>query len=96
MARPFVKDDPRINRRGRPKKGEAITDILQKLLDKKDDSGKLRREKVSEKLIELAEKGDIVAIKYLVDRLDGKPKETVELENSVLDQRLREIMSDGK
>ncbi len=67
MAR-FEKGDPRINRRGRPKKGECITDILSMLLDKKNIAGKLRREAVSEKLIELAEKGDITAIKYLIDR----------------------------
>jgi hypothetical protein len=89
----FEKGDPRINRRGRPKKGEAITDILQKLLDNKNNAGKLRRETVSEKLIELAEKGDITAIKYLIDRLDGRPRETVELKDGAIDRKLMEILN---
>jgi len=89
----FEKGDPRINRRGRPKKGECITDILQKLLDNKNNVGKLRRVVVSEKLIELAEKGDITAIKYLVDRLDGKPRETFELKDGAIDKKLMEILN---
>ena len=77
MPRPFEKNDPRINRAGRPKKGTALTDILNYKLDAKDDNGKLRRELIAEKLIQLAETGDIAAIRYLTDRIDGKPVETI-------------------
>jgi len=65
------------NPKGRPKKGSAFSDILNYKLDQKTADGKLRREIVSEKIIELAEAGDVAAIRYLMDRTDGKPTETV-------------------
>lgn len=40
------------------------------------DPDKLR--KIAEKLIDMAEAGDIQAIKELGDRLDGKPKQAIE------------------
>jgi len=89
MSKPFVKNDSRINRRGRPKKGQTMTDILDWALDQKrkikdDETGKekalLLRHMLAEKLISKAiDDGDVAAIKYVFDRLDGKPKELVEL-----------------
>jgi hypothetical protein len=55
---------------GRPKKGEALTDILK---------SKLNKEELAEKLIAKAfEDGDLAAMKYIYDRIDGRPKETIE------------------
>jgi hypothetical protein len=88
----FTKNDSRINRNGRPKKKTALTDILNYKLDQKTDDGKLHREVIADKLIELAEAGDIPALRYLIDRIDGRPKETVELENGVLETKLLEIL----
>lgn len=57
------------NPNGRPPKGEALTDILREKVDK---------DAIAEKLIQMAmEKGDIVALRYIYDRIDGKPIETV-------------------
>lgn len=54
---------------GRPPKGEALTDILRTKVDK---------EAIADKLLEIAmEKGDLAALKYIYDRLDGRPVETV-------------------
>jgi len=85
MAKPFIKDDSRINRKGRPKKGQSLTDILAWALDQnrteKNEQGETRtvlsRQLLAEKLINLALEGDIPAIKYIMDRIDGKPVETV-------------------
>lgn len=93
MPKPFEKGDSRINRSGRPKKGDSLTDILNLKLDEKDASGKLLREVVADRLIELAGKGDIMAIRYLMDRVDGKPKESIELNSCKLEARLKEIMN---
>ena len=58
------------NPAGRPKKGMALTDIL---------AAKVDKEAIAERLIELAmERGDITALKYIYDRIDGRPKETIE------------------
>jgi hypothetical protein len=96
MGKPFEKNDPRINRNGRPKKGSALTDILNYKLDLVHKAGKMKREAIAEKIIELAISGDIAALKYIFDRIDGKPKESIELTNGAIEVRLREIMSNGK
>ena len=86
------------NPKGRPKKGETLTDLLREKIDiPKTPRDKLsRKERIVEKLILLAEAGDLSAVKYLFDRLDGRPKESIELTDGAIDQRLREIMDGAK
>jgi hypothetical protein len=91
----FTKNDPRINRRGRPKKGQALTDILNYKLDQRNENGKLQREAVAEKLIVLALGGDMAAIRYVMDRVDGRPKETVTLESKGIETKLLEVFNNG-
>ncbi|MDR1250610.1 MAG: DUF5681 domain-containing protein [Treponema sp.] len=89
MPTPFVKGDPRINRRGRPKKGQTLTDILDWALDQKrkikneetgEEKSLLPRQMLAQQLIHKAvDEGDVPAIKYIYDRIDGKPKETIEM-----------------
>ena len=58
-----------INRNGRPPKDQSVTDLLRETVNKQD---------LVDKLVEIAvEKGDIQALKYAIDRMDGKPTETV-------------------
>ena len=57
------------NPNGRPKKGQSLTDLLNKKLDK---------EKFIEELIKYAET-DPVMKKYIFDRIDGKVVEKHEL-----------------
>jgi hypothetical protein len=58
------------NPNGRPKKGQAVTDLLRETADK---------QALVDKLIELAlDKGDIQALKYAIDRMDGKPTEIIQ------------------
>jgi hypothetical protein len=76
-AKSFVPGDPRINRRGRPRKGKTLTDALAKYAASKDEAGTRRGEVLAKKLFELAAGGDVAAIKYIYDRIDGKPVETV-------------------
>jgi hypothetical protein len=96
MGRPFEKNDKRINRRGRPKRGQALSDILNYKLDQVDTSGKLKREAVAEKLIEVALAGDITALRYIFDRTCGKPQENIELTSGAVDVKLREILNDSE
>ena len=92
MPRPFEKGDVRINRKGRPRKGSALTDILNFKLDQRNDAGTLRRELVAEKLLLLAESGDFPALKYVCDRIDGRPKESIELNG--VESKLKEIFNE--
>jgi hypothetical protein len=83
MARSFQKDDPRINRNGRPKKGESLTDMLRDLGSVSDvatDKGKInRKQAIASRLWQMAIAGDLAAIKYIYDRIDGSPRQSVEM-----------------
>lgn len=75
-----------INRKGRPKKGETFTDVIELELNKKNVQIKTEngtdlisaKEAVVRKLINLAVvDGSFPAIRYLMDRLDGSPRQSV-------------------
>lgn len=72
-----------INRKGRPKKGQTLTDILEKHGSKKDvkngDEYIARKEGLAQKLWALALGGDVAAIRYIYDRVDGRPIDKKEL-----------------
>jgi len=79
--------DPNRNYNGRPKKGKTLTDILEKHLRRRKEmpDGKRMSHKdiLAIKLIELAEEnGDTTVLKYIYDRIDGKPIETVDTKHS--------------
>jgi hypothetical protein len=73
------------NPAGRPKKGETITDILRGRLELKDidtDDGRkiTRAEALVDKVMSLAiEDGDVASIRYIFDRIDGSPRQSVEM-----------------
>ena len=83
------------NPQGRPKKGETLTDLLRERIEvPKTAKEKLtRKDRIIEQLITLAEGGDLAALRYVFDRIDGRPKESIELTDGAIDTRLREIMS---
>ncbi len=61
------------NLKGAPKKENSITNLLKEKLDK---------DKFVEKLIELANSGDIRAIQMIYDRSDGKVTDIIKHEGS--------------
>jgi hypothetical protein len=77
---PFKKGDPMINRKGRPKRGETFTDILNVVLREESVTYKgeqiTGKEAAARKLLELAMGGDVSALKYIADRIDGLPVAT--------------------
>jgi hypothetical protein len=87
----FEKGDPRINRRGRPRKGKSLTEALNQRLDEPDASGKTRKTLIAEKLVELALTGDVPALRYIFDRLDGRPRQTVNIDVAT-ENRLLEVL----
>ncbi|GHT83343.1 hypothetical protein FACS1894137_04210 [Spirochaetia bacterium] len=64
------------NPNGRPRKGKTMTDLLFKELSHKrgDTTAKVQ---VVKKLVDLAIEGDPACIKYVLDRIDGKPAQTI-------------------
>jgi hypothetical protein len=80
----FDKNPQNINRNGRPKKDQTMTQILMGELDDIDVStpqGKIKaKQAISRKLIEVAMNGDVTALKYIYDRIDGSPRTKLEAE----------------
>lgn len=67
------------NPHGRPKKGNTLTEVLLELAElKREGDDKPRKEMLAAKLWDIAIEGDTVAIKYIYDRIDGKPTEHLE------------------
>jgi hypothetical protein len=72
-GRPFVKGQSG-NPGGRPKKADSPTAELRRILQLIDEAtGKRNSTRVAETLLAAALKGNIEAIKYLFDRIDGRP-----------------------
>jgi hypothetical protein len=80
---PFTKGSPNINRNGRPRKGQTVTDAINSVIGEKvvNFKGHLisGKEAVARKLLELAISGDVPAIKYLMDRIDGPPRQEISI-----------------
>ena len=71
------------NPSGRPLKEYCLTDILKdqgNITDEVDSKGKpiSRKQAIAAKLWERALGGDVILLKYLYDRIDGKPLQTIE------------------
>lgn len=61
------------NPKGRPKSGHAITDIIRKLGDEKE-----QREKMLTNVYKLAVAGEKWAVEFIANYDQGKPKQTIE------------------
>lgn len=66
--------DPRRNLKGRPPKGQAFADVLRRVGAEGDTL-----ETVARRVWELAKGGDMRAIAFLADRLDGKVADRVQV-----------------
>ena len=79
---PFKKNDPNINRAGRPKKGESMSDILRRRMETYlEEFGMTKGEYIMQQLELKAGEGDLKAIDMLLDRIEGKPTQHIQSEN---------------
>lgn len=71
------------NPNGRPRKGNTLNEILEKdgkrLIDDDDGKRRSRLKVLSRRLWDLALSKDITAIKYVCDRLGGRPTEQIKV-----------------
>lgn len=70
-----------LNPTGRPKKGYSLVEIMrEKMNDKDPDTKKEYREMIVNKLIKIAmRRGDMVAIKMILQYMDGMPLQKTDI-----------------
>ena len=68
-----------LNPNGRPKKGHTITDMLNDYLEttKFGESQITGKQVLVQKIFQLAAQGDLAALKYCIDRIDGTPIQAI-------------------
>ena len=83
------------NPKGRPKKEYCLTDILKKQGNIRDvDTGEKkisRKDAIAQKLWAMAMEGDVNALKYLYDRIDGKPLQQQQLTGNLKHEILEPV-----
>ena len=78
-ATSFKKGDPRINRKGAPKRDWTWSSLLAQVAEEiEPKSGKPFKELVSKRIWLKAANGDTVAIKAVFNRMDGMPPQAIE------------------
>lgn len=81
----FTKGDPRINRKGRPRKLPALDTLLVEILGR-DAGGVTELHLIIESLLKKAKAGDIRAAELLLDRYYGKVPTAVTFDSLTTDQ----------
>ncbi len=66
------------NPNGRPPKEWTMASLIREAAEEAGETGIPRSKIIARKLAELAEKGDMQAIKEFNNRLDGMPKQTID------------------
>lgn len=76
----FADNPQNINRNGRPKKGQSLSDLMNKYLDTpSDDPDITKKEKFIMKVAKMAYDGDATALKLIWNYLDGMPHQKIDL-----------------
>ncbi len=71
------------NPNGAPKKEWTMSSLIKESLEEEDEDGVPYKVVISRKLRHLASRGDIAAIKELNNRIDGMPKQDIDLKGEV-------------
>lgn len=77
---PFKKNDPRINRKGRPPKLPELRELIDLVMGT-EIKGKTAAQEILEAVKRKAKKGDVRAAELLFDRSWGKAKQEIDFLN---------------
>lgn len=75
----FEANPQNINKKGAPKKEWTMTGLIQASLEESNEKGISYKVVITNKLRELAMRGDMQAIKEITNRLDGMPTQKTDL-----------------
>ena len=79
MAKPvagFNSNPQNINKNGRPKRDWTVQGLIEEAMEEADETGVPAKKIIYKKLVSLAKRGDLQAVKEINQRLDGMPKQT--------------------
>lgn len=74
---------------GKPKRAKLFTNALLASLKKTDEHDVEAIQRIADKLVELAESGDVPAIKEIADRVEGKVPQAIGGDDDLPDMRMR-------
>jgi hypothetical protein len=70
------------NPKGKPKRAWTVAGLIEEAMEAEAETGVPYKKAVYTKLVSMARAGDIMAIKEVNQRLDGMPKQAVDVNNS--------------
>ena len=82
------------NPKGRPK-GISLSEAYRRVLAEVDESDPQRRtfaEILAEQMIGKAKRGDVQAAREIADRVEGKPRQRLEISEQELDRQIEEAL----
>ena len=88
------------NPKGRPPKDISITSLVKEILEQEGAGGKTHAQLVAEAMVKLAEdchfKGNVAAIKELLERVEGKVPDKHEIETGDISIVYKQVNKDDK
>ncbi len=93
---PFVKDDPRINREGRPKGSFSLVEMLRhKLQEIPEGKDKTYAAYFIEQIMKKTVlEGDVTMMKDMIDRIDGKPIARTETDITTGGEQIKSVSAE--
>lgn len=82
MAKPvagFNTNPQNINKKGRPPRDWTVAGLIEEAMEESDETGIPAKKLIYQKLVSLAKRGDIQAVKEINQRLDGMPQQKADL-----------------
>lgn len=93
----WFKPGNNANPLGRPRRGATLKELINHELEQMDESGKTKKEILISAICKAALKGKESAINTILDRLEGKPGQTVEVRREnplqdMTDEQIKELL----
>lgn len=79
----FNANPQNINKAGRPPRDWTVSGLIEEAMEEADETGVPAKKLIYQKLVALAKRGDMQAVKEINQRLDGMPKQDVGLSGTV-------------